>query len=47
MTPPQMPTNLQDLDRATMLLGHMAKGPVKQKSCVRSSDYSASCPTRM
>ncbi len=31
MTPPQMPTDLQDVDRATMLLGHMAKGPMKQK----------------
>jgi hypothetical protein len=26
-----MPSDLQDLDRATMLLGHMAKGSVKQK----------------
>ncbi len=31
MTPPRMPTDLEDLDRATMLLGHMAKGPMKQK----------------
>ena len=31
MTPPRMPSDLQDLDRATMLLGHMAQGSVKQK----------------
>lgn len=31
MTPPRMPSDLQDLDRATMLLGHMAQGAVKQK----------------
>lgn len=31
MTPPKMPSDLQDVDQATMLLGHMAKGPVKQK----------------